>query len=53
MPPTRDTARRLGLVKLRQMVNALVWAVEEPVGAGVRVLDVPGIRTLTPCPIIL
>jgi uncharacterized protein YbjT (DUF2867 family) len=44
LPATRDTARRLGLVKLRQMVNALVWAVENPAGAGVRVMDVGAIR---------
>jgi uncharacterized protein YbjT (DUF2867 family) len=46
LPATRDTARRLGLVKLREMVNALVWAVENPVAAGARVLDVPAIRRL-------
>ena len=44
LPATRETARRLGMVKLRQMVNALVWAVENPVGAGARVMDVMGIR---------
>jgi len=48
LPATRDTARRLGMVKLRQMVNALVWAVENPVAEGTRALDVPAIRTLTP-----
>jgi uncharacterized protein YbjT (DUF2867 family) len=48
LPSTRDTARRLGMVKLRQMVNALVWAVESPAGEGVRVVDVPAIRNLTP-----
>lgn len=44
LPATRDTARRLGMVKLRQMVNALVWAVENPAGAGGRVMDVEAIR---------
>jgi len=36
-------ARRLGLVTLRQMVAALVQAVEQPVDKGVQVLDVPKI----------
>lgn len=43
LPPTRDSARRVGLVTLRQMVSALVEAVESP-ARGVRVVDVPGIR---------
>jgi uncharacterized protein YbjT (DUF2867 family) len=43
LPSTRETARRLGLVTLRQMVDALVWAVEHP-AAGVRVMDVAAIR---------
>ncbi|HZF12884.1 MAG TPA: NAD(P)H-binding protein [Thermoanaerobaculia bacterium] len=43
LPPTRETARRLGLVTLAQMVEALVWAVEHPV-EGIRVVDVPAIR---------
>ena len=43
LPATRETARRLGLVKLRQMIAALVWAVENP-AAGRRILDVPAIR---------
>jgi hypothetical protein len=42
---TRDTARRLGLVTLRQMVTALVRAVENPPAIGsIRIVDVPGIR---------
>ncbi len=40
---TRETARRLGLVTLAQMVDALVWAVEHP-PEGVRIVDVPAIR---------
>lgn len=36
-------ASRLGLVTHEQMVQALVWAVENP---GVRILDVPAIRSL-------
>ncbi|MFL6260402.1 MAG: SDR family oxidoreductase [Thermoanaerobaculia bacterium] len=43
LPTTRDTARRLGLVTLRQMVDTLVWAVESP-AEGVRVMDVEAIR---------
>jgi uncharacterized protein YbjT (DUF2867 family) len=43
LPRTRDTARRLGLVTLEQMIRALVRSVEQP-ASGVRVLDVAGIR---------
>lgn len=43
LPPTRATARRLGLVTLRQMIAALVEAVED-VPQGVRVVEVPAIR---------
>ncbi|HEY4597413.1 MAG TPA: NAD(P)H-binding protein [Thermoanaerobaculia bacterium] len=43
LPTTRDAARRLGLVTLRQMVDALVWAVENSAD-GVRVMDVEAIR---------
>ena len=45
IPSKRDTARRLGLVTLRQMVAALVKAVENPPPTGsVRIVEVPGIR---------
>jgi len=43
LPPTRDSARRLGLVTLHQMVAALIAAVESPV-EGQRVVEVPEIR---------
>ena len=43
LPPTRATARRLGLVTLRQMIAALVEAVEDP-PQGIRVVEVPAIR---------
>jgi len=43
LPGSRETARRLGLVTLRQMTTALVNAVENPV-QDVRVLEVPAIR---------
>ncbi len=43
LPATRESARRLGLVTLEQILNALVWSVENP-PAGIRVLGVPEIR---------
>lgn len=43
LPGTRDSALRLGLLTIRQMVRALVRAVNEP-ASGVRVLNVPAIR---------
>jgi uncharacterized protein YbjT (DUF2867 family) len=43
LPATRDTATRLGLVTLEQLVATLVHAVESP-PHGVRVLNVPDIR---------
>jgi uncharacterized protein YbjT (DUF2867 family) len=42
---TRETALRLGLVKLDQMVDALVASVEMP-GTGIQVLDVPAIKEI-------
>jgi len=42
VPSTRESARRLGLVTLAQMVAALTEAVEHP-PEGVRVLSVPNI----------
>ena len=45
LPATRAGARRLGLVTIRQMVNALVQAVESPPPRGtIHVVDVSGIR---------
>jgi uncharacterized protein YbjT (DUF2867 family) len=43
LPVTREGARRLGLVTLRQMVLALAAAVEAPIH-GLRVVGVPEIR---------
>lgn len=43
LPASRESAARLGLVTWRQMVAALVHAVETP-GDGFRVIDVPGLR---------
>lgn len=42
-PASRETALRLGLVKLREMIGALVYAVEHPV-SGIQIIDVEGIR---------
>jgi len=43
IPSTRETARRLGLVTLPQMIQTLARAVEQPPN-GVRVVEVPDIR---------
>jgi uncharacterized protein YbjT (DUF2867 family) len=45
LPGTRETALRLGLVTLDEMVAALAQAVETP-SDGIRVYDVPSIRRL-------
>jgi nucleoside-diphosphate-sugar epimerase len=47
IPSTRESARRLGLVSIGQMVRALVWAVENP-PEKIRILDVPQIREFRP-----
>jgi uncharacterized protein YbjT (DUF2867 family) len=44
IPATRESARRLGLVTIEQMVDALAYAVENP-AQGVRILGVPEIRS--------
>jgi uncharacterized protein YbjT (DUF2867 family) len=46
LPGSRETARRLGLVTLSQMIRALVHSIEEPV-ASYRILDVPHIRRIS------
>lgn len=43
LPNTRETARRLGLVTLAQMVETMANAIERP-PSGVRVVEVPQIR---------
>ena len=44
-PSTRESAERLGLVTIDQMINALVHAVENPPPSAVsRMLDVAAIR---------
>jgi nucleoside-diphosphate-sugar epimerase len=45
LPLTRESARRLGLVTVDQIVRALVWAVENPPDK-IRIVDVPKIREL-------
>jgi uncharacterized protein YbjT (DUF2867 family) len=44
IPGLRGGARRLGLVSLKQMLDALVTAVEHPVAQGQKIIDVPQIR---------
>lgn len=49
LPPTRESAQRLGLVSIAQMVRALVQAVETPPPAGMRrIFEVPDIRRAQP-----
>jgi uncharacterized protein YbjT (DUF2867 family) len=43
IPATKESARRLGLVTIEQMVSALVRSIENP-AHGVRILGVPEIR---------
>jgi uncharacterized protein YbjT (DUF2867 family) len=43
LPPTRDSARRLGLITLNQMLSTLTHAVENP-ATGIKILEVPQIR---------
>ncbi len=44
IPAMREGALRLDLVTLDQMVNAIVSVTEDP-ASGVRIIEVPGIRT--------
>ena len=44
VPATRETATRLGLVTVQEMVRALAWAVENP-AQGRRIISVPEIRS--------
>jgi nucleoside-diphosphate-sugar epimerase len=49
LPSTRESARRLGLVSIAQMVRALVQAVESPPPARTqRIVEVPQIRRAQP-----
>jgi uncharacterized protein YbjT (DUF2867 family) len=46
IPATKESAERLGLITIDQVLAALVWAVENP-PSGVRIIDVPKIRELS------
>jgi uncharacterized protein YbjT (DUF2867 family) len=46
LPPTRESAKRLGLVTIVQMLSALVWSVENP-PPDVQIVDVPKIREVS------
>jgi uncharacterized protein YbjT (DUF2867 family) len=43
LPSTRESAQRLGLITIRQMLDALTWTIENP-PSETRILDVPRIR---------
>lgn len=45
LPKTKESARRLGLITIDQIVNALLWAVENP-PQEIQILEVPQIRRL-------
>ena len=44
LPPTRESALRLGLITLPQMIGSLVDAVENPPQEKIRIVEVPEIR---------
>jgi uncharacterized protein YbjT (DUF2867 family) len=46
LPGARESAIRLGLINISQMLNALVWSVEN-VPENVRIVDVPKMRELS------
>jgi len=46
IPSTRQSAQRLGLITIDQMIEALIWAVENP-PEEIRILDVPQMRRLS------
>jgi hypothetical protein len=45
IPKTKKSAQRLGLITIDQIVNALLWSVENP-PPEVQLLEVPQIRRL-------
>ena len=45
LPSKKESAQRLGLIRLSQMINALIWSVENPID-DIRILDVPKMRNL-------
>lgn len=46
LPSIRESVQRLGLITIRQMLDALIWAIENPPNE-TRILDVPRIRQTT------
>jgi uncharacterized protein YbjT (DUF2867 family) len=46
LPKTKESAERLGLVTIDQMLSALVWSIENP-PSDVQIVDVPRIRVLS------
>lgn len=48
LPATRESAIRLGLITISQVLDTLVWAVENP-PEGVRILAVPEMRERANC----
>ena len=49
LPATRESARRLGLITISQMLSSLVWAVDHPPD-DVRILDVSTMREVARSP---
>ena len=45
LPKTKESAKRLGLITIDQMIHALLWAVENP-PAEIQIFEVPQIRRL-------
>lgn len=43
IPSTAESAKRLGLVTIRQFLNKLIYIIEHP-GPGIRIIEVPEIR---------
>jgi uncharacterized protein YbjT (DUF2867 family) len=46
IPNTKESAERLGLVTIDQILSALIWSAENP-PSGVQIVDVPRIRELS------
>ncbi len=46
LPNTKESATRLGLVTIAEMLNTLVWAIENP-PTEIRIIDVPRIRKVS------
>jgi len=45
IPSTKESAKKLGLVTLEQMVQTLIYSVEDPAN-GIRIIEVPEIQRL-------